>query len=84
MALVHQSELIAAESRSGAEKVPLPRGRGARPSKTSLPVHPWTACIVTVTRLRITGKLKLMLQSTNPCESMVGTVLVIQPEPAAT
>ena len=33
---------------------------------------------VTVTRLGITGKLKLTLQSTNPCESMIGTVRVIQ------
>ena len=33
---------------------------------------------LTVTRLRITGKLKLVLQSTNPCESMIGTVRVIQ------
>jgi transposase-like protein len=33
---------------------------------------------LTVTRLGITGKLKLVLQSTNPCESMIGTVRVIQ------
>jgi transposase-like protein len=33
---------------------------------------------LTVTRLGITGKLKLTLQSTNPCESMIGTVRVIQ------
>jgi putative transposase len=32
---------------------------------------------LTVTRLGITGKLKLTLQSTNPCESMIGTVRVI-------
>jgi len=32
---------------------------------------------VTVTRLAITGKLKLTLQSTNPCESMISTVRVI-------
>jgi putative transposase len=32
---------------------------------------------LTVTRLRITGKLKLTLQSTNPCESMISTVRVI-------
>jgi putative transposase len=30
-----------------------------------------------VTRLRITGKLKLTLQSTNPYESMISTVRVI-------
>jgi len=29
---------------------------------------------LTVTRLGITGKLKLTLQSTNPCESMISTV----------
>jgi transposase-like protein len=29
---------------------------------------------LTVTRLGITGKLKLTLQSTNPCESMIATV----------
>jgi hypothetical protein len=33
---------------------------------------------LTITRLGITGKLKLTLQSTNPCESMIGTVRVIQ------
>ena len=33
---------------------------------------------LTVTRLGITGKLKLVVQSTNPCESMIGTVRVIQ------
>ena len=33
---------------------------------------------LTVTRLRITGKLKRTLQSTNPCESMIGTVRAIQ------
>ena len=33
---------------------------------------------LTVTRLGITGKLKRALQSTNPCESMIGTVRVIQ------
>ncbi len=33
---------------------------------------------LTVTRLGITGKLKLTLQSTNPCESMISTVRVIQ------
>ena len=33
---------------------------------------------LTVTRLAITGKLELVLQSTNPCESMIGTVRVIQ------
>ena len=33
---------------------------------------------LTVTRLGITGKLKLTLQSTNPCESMIGMVRVIQ------
>ncbi len=33
---------------------------------------------LTVTRLGITGKLKLTLQSTNPCQSMIGTVRVIQ------
>ena len=32
---------------------------------------------LTVTRLGITGKLKLTLQSTNPCESMIATVRVI-------
>jgi transposase-like protein len=32
---------------------------------------------LTVTRLGITGKLKLTLQSTNPCESMIFTVRVI-------
>jgi putative transposase len=32
---------------------------------------------LTVTRLRITGKLKLTLQSTNPCESMIATVRAI-------
>jgi putative transposase len=31
---------------------------------------------LTVTRLGITGKLKLTLQSTNPCESMISTVRV--------
>jgi putative transposase len=31
-----------------------------------------------VTRLPITGKLKRTLQSTNPCESMIGTVRAIQ------
>ena len=33
---------------------------------------------LTVTRLAITGKLKRTLQSTNPCESMIGTVRAIQ------
>ena len=33
---------------------------------------------LTVTRLGITGKLRRTLQSTNPCESMIGTVRVIQ------
>ena len=33
---------------------------------------------LTVTRIGITGKLKLVLQSTNPCESMIGTVRTIQ------
>ena len=33
---------------------------------------------LTVTRLGITGKLKRTLQSTNPCESMIGTVRTIQ------
>jgi putative transposase len=33
---------------------------------------------LTVTRLGIAGKLKLTLQSTNPCESMIGTVRAIQ------
>jgi putative transposase len=33
---------------------------------------------LTVTRLGIAGKLKLTLQSTNPCESMISTVRVIQ------
>jgi putative transposase len=33
---------------------------------------------LTVTRLQITGKLKRTLQSTNPCESMIGTVRTIQ------
>ncbi len=33
---------------------------------------------LTVTRLGITGKLKLTLQSTNPCESMISTVRTIQ------
>ena len=32
---------------------------------------------LTVTRLGIAGKLKLTLQSTNPCESMIATVRVI-------
>ena len=32
---------------------------------------------LTVTRLGITGKLKLTLQSTDPCESMISTVRVI-------
>ena len=32
---------------------------------------------LTVTRLGITDKLKLTLQSTNPCESMIATVRVI-------
>ena len=32
---------------------------------------------LTVTHLGITGKLKLTLQSTNPCESMISTVRVI-------
>ena len=32
---------------------------------------------LTVTRLGITGKLKLTLQSTNPCESMISAVRVI-------
>ena len=32
---------------------------------------------LTVTRLGITGKLKLTLQSTNPCESTISTVRVI-------
>jgi putative transposase len=32
---------------------------------------------LTVTRLGITGKLKLTLQSTNPCESMICTDRVI-------
>ena len=35
---------------------------------------------LTVTRLGITGKLKLTLQSTNPCESMISTVRVIPPQ----
>jgi hypothetical protein len=34
---------------------------------------------LTVTRLGITGKLKLTLQSTNPIESMISTVRVINP-----
>jgi putative transposase len=33
---------------------------------------------LTVTRLGITGKLKRTLQSTNPCESMIGIVRAIQ------
>ncbi len=33
---------------------------------------------LTITRLGITGKLKLTLQSTNPCESMIATVRAIQ------
>ncbi|MBV8953727.1 MAG: IS256 family transposase [Solirubrobacterales bacterium] len=33
---------------------------------------------LTVTRLGISGKLKRTLQSTNPCESMIGTVRAIQ------
>jgi putative transposase len=33
---------------------------------------------LTVTRLGITGKLKRTLQSTNPCELMIGTVRTIQ------
>ena len=33
---------------------------------------------LTVTRLGIAGKLKRTLQSTNPCESMIGTVRTIQ------
>jgi transposase-like protein len=33
---------------------------------------------LTVTRLRIEGKLKRTLQSTNPCESMISTVRAIQ------
>ena len=33
---------------------------------------------LTATRLGITGKLKRTLQSTNPCESMIGTVRTIQ------
>jgi putative transposase len=33
---------------------------------------------LTITRLGITGKLKLTLQSTNPCESMISTVRAIQ------
>src|SRR5207302_4165237 len=32
---------------------------------------------LTVTRLRITGKLKRTLQATNPCESMISTVRAI-------
>ena len=32
---------------------------------------------MTVTRLGITGKLKLTVQSTNPIESMISTVRVI-------
>ena len=32
---------------------------------------------LTVTRLGIEGKLKLTLQSTNPCESMISTVRII-------
>jgi putative transposase len=32
---------------------------------------------LTVTRLGITGKLKLTLQSTNPCESLISTIRVI-------
>jgi putative transposase len=48
-------------------------------------VHPGAAAslregmeeTLTVTRLGITGKLKLTLQSTNPCESMISTVRVI-------
>jgi transposase-like protein len=32
---------------------------------------------LTVTRLGISGKLRLTLQSTNPCESMISTVRVI-------
>jgi putative transposase len=32
---------------------------------------------LTATRLGITGKLKLTLQSTNPCESMISTVRII-------
>jgi putative transposase len=33
---------------------------------------------LTITRLGVTGKLKRTLQSTNPCESMIGTVRAIQ------
>ena len=33
---------------------------------------------LTITQLGITGKLKRTLQSTNPCESMIGTVRAIQ------
>jgi hypothetical protein len=33
---------------------------------------------LTVTRLRVTGKLKRTLQSTNPCESMISTIRAIQ------
>jgi putative transposase len=33
---------------------------------------------LTATRLGITGKLKRTLQSTNPCESMIGTVRTIR------
>ena len=33
---------------------------------------------LTVTRLRITGKLKRTLQTTNPCESMIATVRAIK------
>ena len=48
-------------------------------------VHPGAAAslregmeeTLTVTRLGITGKLKLTLQSTNPCESMISKVRVI-------
>ena len=36
--------------------------------------HAVDAATLTVTRLGITGKLKLTLQTTNPCESMISTV----------
>jgi hypothetical protein len=43
--------------------------------------HPGAAGLaaesLTVTRLAITGKLKLTLRSTDPCESMISTVRVI-------
>ena len=65
--------------RTRARSPPPPRGRaGAGAPRRRRFLREGMEDTLTVTRLGITGKLKLVLQSTNPCESMIGTVRVIQ------